>query len=138
MPSTTSEPTTVSRDPGENLKTILARIDEARRAAVAPSPAVQLIAVSKTQPAERGLPVLKAGHRIFGENRVQEAKAKWPELRLRYPDIELHLIGPLQTNKLREALSLFDVIQSVDRPRLAEALKSEVEKSSRPVRLFVQ
>jgi pyridoxal phosphate enzyme (YggS family) len=133
-----SETTPVSPDPAENLKTVLARIAEARRVAIAPAPAITLVAVAKTQPIERILPVLAAGHRCFGENRVQEAKAKWPDLKSRFADVELHLIGPLQTNKVREAVALFDVIQSLDRPRLAEALKVELEKSGRVPRLFVQ
>src|SRR5438105_6705190 len=121
MPSTTSADATVSRDPADNLKAILARIEQARRAAIAPADTVQLIAVTKTHAAERILPVLMAGHRTFGENRVQEANSKWPELRLRFPDIELHLIGPLQTNKVQEAVALFDAIHSLDRPRLAQS-----------------
>jgi hypothetical protein len=128
----------VSPDPAENLKSVLARIEEARRAAIAPAPGVTLVAVAKTQPAERILPVLAAGQRCFGENRVQEAKGKWPELKLSHPDIELHLIGPLQTNKVREAVALFDVIQSLDRLRLAEALRAEQEKSGHLPRLLVQ
>lgn len=128
----------VSRDPAENLKAILARIEQAKRAAIAPASAVELIAVTKTHTAERILPVLQAGQRQFGENRVQEAKTKWPELRQRYPDIELHLIGPLQTNKVREAVALFDAIHSLDRLRLAEALKAELGKLRRRLRLFVQ
>lgn len=133
-----SETASVSPDPAENLKAVVARIEAARRSAVAPAPVVTLVAVAKTQPAERILPVLAAGHRCFGENRVQEAKAKWPDLKLRHPDIELHLIGPLQTNKLREAVAVFDVIESLDRPRLAEALKAELDKSGRSPGLFVQ
>lgn len=82
--------------------------------------------------------MLDAGHRIFGENRVQEAKSKWPELRARYPGIELHLIGALQTNKVREAVALFDVVHSLDRLHLAEVLKNELERSRRAVRLLVQ
>jgi uncharacterized pyridoxal phosphate-containing UPF0001 family protein len=81
-----------------------------------------LVVVSKTHDAQAIAPALAAGHRVFGENRVQEAAAKWPALRQQYPDIELHLIGPLQTNKVRDALALFDVIESVDRPKLAQAL----------------
>lgn len=84
------------------------------------------------------MPVLGAGHRIFGENRVQEARSKWPDLRARYPGIELHLIGPLQTNKVRDAVALFDVIHSLDRLHLAQVLKTELEKSPRAIRLFVQ
>jgi pyridoxal phosphate enzyme (YggS family) len=94
--------------------------------------------VTKTHPPERIIAVLEAGHRIFGENRVQEAKAKWPDLRLRYPEIELHLIGPLQSNKVREALAIFDVIHSLDRPRLAETIKPELERAGRRLELFVQ
>ena len=138
MPPHTSANRTVSLDPAENLKVILARIEQAKRAAIAPADRVELIAVTKTHGPERILPVLQAGHRLFGENRVQEAKAKWPELRLRYPDIELHLIGPLQSNKTSEAVALFDAIHSLDRPRLAVALKAEMQKSGRSVRLFVQ
>lgn len=94
--------------------------------------------MTKTHPAEHIVPVLDAGHRVFGENRVQEAKAKWPELRARYSGIELHLIGALQSNKVRDAVALFDFIHSLDRPRLAVALKTELENSQRAVRLFVQ
>lgn len=97
-----------------------------------------MIAVTKTHSAEQILPVLNAGHRIFGENRVQEAKAKWPELKTRYPGIELHLIGALQTNKVRDAVTLFDFVHSLDRLSLAEVLKKELEKAERDVRLFVQ
>jgi pyridoxal phosphate enzyme (YggS family) len=86
------------------------------------------------------MPVLEAGHRLFGENRVQEAKAKWPPLRERFPDIELHLVGPLQTNKVRDALELFDVIETLDRPRLADALKAEIDKrgAGRLKNLFIE
>jgi len=104
--------------------------------------AVTLVAVSKTFGAEAILPVLEAGHRVFGENRVQEAKAKWPELKARFPDVELHLIGPLQSNKTRDAVALFDVIHTLDRPSLAEALAREIAKeivaSGRRPQLFVQ
>src|SRR5690349_17992561 len=107
------------------LADVLTRIEQARRKSLAPAPSTTLVAVSKGHGEDRILPVLEAGHRVFGESRVQEAKAKWPILRARYPGVELHLIGPLQTNKVREAVELFDVIQTVDRPRLAEALKAE-------------
>ncbi len=99
---------------------------------------VTLMAVSKTFPAEAIEPVLAAGHRVFGENYVQEAKAKWPGLRERYRDVELHLIGPLQSNKAREAVALFDAIHSLDRPSLAEALAKEIAKQGRRPRLLVQ
>ena len=128
----------ISADPAANLKTVLSHIAAARKAALAPASDVRLIAVSKGHEAERILPVLAAGHRIFGENRVQEAKVKWTPLRAQFPDSELHLIGPLQTNKVRDALALFDCIQSLDRARLAEALKSEMEKTGRRIPLFVE
>src|SRR3954464_13080229 len=99
---------------------------------------VMLIAVSKIFPAEDIEPVLAAGQRVFGENYVQEAKAKWPALRERYADVELHLIGPLQSNKAKEAIQLFDVIHSLDRPSLAEALAKEIAKADRAPRLLVQ
>lgn len=100
--------------------------------------AVKLIAVSKTFDAAAIRPVIAAGQRVFGENRVQEAKAKWPELKAAHPDIELHLIGPLQSNKVKEAVALFDAIHSVDRPSLCEALAREFARNPRRPRLFVQ
>ncbi|HEY7688048.1 MAG TPA: YggS family pyridoxal phosphate-dependent enzyme [Dongiaceae bacterium] len=100
--------------------------------------AVTLVAVTKTHDAETVSQSLLAGHRVFGENRVQEAAAKWPALRQRWPDIELHLIGPLQTNKVRDALALFDVIETVDRPKLAQALAAEMAKSGRYPTCYVQ
>ena len=124
--------------PAEALAHILARIEAARKAAVAPAPSTTLIAVSKTHGPEHIRPLLEAGQRVFGENRVQEAKAKWPDLKREYPGIELHLIGPLQSNKVREALDLFDAIHSLDRPKLAHALAAESEKSGRRPTLFVQ
>jgi len=99
---------------------------------------ITLVAVSKTFPAEAIEPVLGAGQRVFGENYVQEAKAKWPALRVRYPDVELHMIGPLQSNKAREAVELFDAIHTLDRPSLAEALAKEMAKTGRRPRLLVQ
>jgi pyridoxal phosphate enzyme (YggS family) len=99
---------------------------------------VQLVAVSKTFEAEAIVPVLTAGQRVFGENRVQEAKAKWPVLMARYPDVELHLIGPLQSNKAKEAVALFHAIHSVDRPSICEALAKEIDKQGRAPTLFVQ
>ncbi len=99
---------------------------------------VTLIAVSKTFPAEDIVPVLAQGHRVFGENYVQETAAKWPDLRSRYPNAELHLIGPLQSNKVHEAVALFDVIHSLDRPSLAKALAKEFAKTDKRPRLLVQ
>jgi hypothetical protein len=99
---------------------------------------VTLVAVSKTFATEAITPVIDAGQRIFGENRVQEAKAKWPPLIAQYPGLELHLIGPLQSNKAREAVALFDAIHSVDRASLAEALSKEIAKQGRRPVLFVE
>ncbi len=99
---------------------------------------VTLIAVSKTFDATALAPVIAAGQRVFGENRVQEAKAKWPGLMSAYPDIALHLIGPLQSNKAREAVALFDAIHSVDRPSICEALAKEIDSQKRRPQLFVQ
>ncbi len=99
---------------------------------------VALVAVSKTMPAEAIRPVLAAGHRRFGENYVQEAKGKWPALRDEFPDVELHLIGPLQSNKAREAVALFDVIHTLDRPSLAKELAKEIARAGRAPRLLVQ
>jgi len=99
---------------------------------------VTLIAVSKTHPAERIVPLLEAGQRIFGENRVQEAAAKWPALREDWPDVELHLIGQLQSNKAEDAVALFDCIHSLDRPSLLRALAKAMDKAGRRVPCFVQ
>ena len=100
--------------------------------------AVTLIAVSKTFGADAIAPVIAAGQRVFGENRVQEAKAKWPELIGAHPDIKLHLIGPLQSNKTKEAVALFDAIHSVDRPSLCQALAKEIAAQKKHPLLFVQ
>jgi pyridoxal phosphate enzyme (YggS family) len=99
---------------------------------------ITLVAVSKTFPAEDIEPVLAAGQRVFGENYVQEAKAKWTPLRERYGDVELHLIGPLQSNKARDAVALFDAIHTLDRPSLAEALAKEIGRQRRQPQLLVQ
>ena len=99
---------------------------------------VALVAVTKTHDADIVARALEAGHRVFGENRVQEAAAKWPALRKDWSEIELHLIGPLQTNKVRDAIALFDVIETVDRPKLAQALAAEMEKSGRRPACYVQ
>ncbi|MBG1233763.1 YggS family pyridoxal phosphate-dependent enzyme [Aestuariivirga litoralis] len=98
----------------------------------------RLVAVSKTFEADEIVPVLEAGQRIFGENRVQEAQGKWPGLRARFEGIELHLIGPLQSNKAAEAVALFDVIQTIDRPKIAEAIAKEMAKQGKPLKCFVQ
>ena len=99
---------------------------------------VTLIAVSKTFGADDMRPVLEAGHRQFGENRVQEAQGKWPELKADYPELTLHLIGPLQSNKAREAVALFDAIHTIDRPKIAQALANEMDKQGRRPQLFIQ
>lgn len=99
---------------------------------------VTLIAVSKGHEAAEVEAAIAAGQRVFGENRVQEAQTKWPELRKRHPGLELHMIGPLQSNKVRDAIALFDVIQSLDRPKLADVLAMELERSGRRPGLFVQ
>ncbi len=99
---------------------------------------VILVAVSKTMPTERIRPALIAGQRVFGENRVQEGKEKWPGLRADFPGIELHLIGPLQTNKVKEAVALFDVIETVDREKLAVELAKETARAGRTPKLYVQ
>jgi len=125
-----------------DAKTSLARVRGDIAAACAEGkrdPAsVTLIAVSKTFSAEAIEPVIAAGQRVFGENRVQEAKAKWPPLRAAHPDIALHLIGPLQSNKAKEAVALFDAIHAVDRPSIAEALAKEIVKQGRHPTLFVE
>lgn len=99
---------------------------------------VELVAVTKTHAAEKITPVIEAGHRIFGENRVQEAMQKWPPLKDQFSDIELHLIGPLQTNKAKDAVHLFDVIQTLDRPKLARVLANEMTARDRHLELFIQ
>lgn len=122
----------------ERLEIIRQRIEKARRRFGAPPERVELIAVSKTFDGAAIRPFLDAGQRVFGENRVQEAQAKWPELRASYDGIELHLIGPLQTNKARDAVALFDVIQTVDRDKLAGVLKAEMERAGRRLPVYVQ
>jgi pyridoxal phosphate enzyme (YggS family) len=122
----------------EGLKKVLDGVAAAARAAGRAPEAVTLIAVSKTFEPPEIMPVIEAGQRVFGENRVQEAKAKWPALRMRWPDIELHLIGPLQSNKAAEAVELFDAIHTVDRPKIAEAIGKEMRKQAKVLKLFVQ
>ncbi len=99
---------------------------------------INLIAVSKKQPLEKVETALRAGHRIFGENRIQDARNRWEKLKQDYPDTELHFIGPLQTNKVREAVALFDFIHTVDRPKLAAALKEETQKQNRHPACLIQ
>ena len=122
----------------ERLASIRSRIDKAHRRFGPPPERVELVAVSKTFAADDIRPFLALGQRVFGENRVQEAQAKWPGLRASYDGIELHLIGPLQSNKAKEAVALFDVIETVDREKIAVALKAEMEKADKHPRLLVQ
>jgi pyridoxal phosphate enzyme (YggS family) len=120
------------------LAAVRQEIERACREAGRDPSSVTLIAVSKTFGAEAIEPVIAAGQRTFGENRVQEAKAKWPALKARHPGLELHMIGPLQSNKVKEAVALFDAIHSVDRASLCGALAKEIAKSARPPKLFVE
>jgi pyridoxal phosphate enzyme (YggS family) len=120
------------------LAAIQERIARAQKRFGPPAESVTLVAVSKTFAAEAIEPFLEAGQRVFGENRVQEAKDKWPALRQAYPDVDLHLIGPLQTNKAREAVALFDVIETVDREKLASILAAEMQRAGRKLPCFVQ
>ncbi|WP_170529707.1 YggS family pyridoxal phosphate-dependent enzyme [Ruegeria arenilitoris] len=121
-----------------SLQEITARIAKAEAAAGRPKGSVRLIAVSKVQPNDRVEAVLKQGHRCFGENRVQEAAGKWPAFRESYPDIDLHLIGPLQTNKARQAMELCNAIHSVDRPKLAKTLARLAQELGQCPELFIQ
>lgn len=125
-------------DVSANLASVNAAIADAARSAARAPADVTLVAVSKTVPPERIVLALAAGQRVFGENRVQEAEAKWPALRTEYPDVTLHLIGPLQTNKVRNAVRLFDVIETLDRPKLAVALAKEMARADCRPNLFVQ
>src|SRR5947207_3774742 len=120
------------------LSAVRHNIEAACRAHGRDPAGVTLVAVSKTVPAEAVEAVIAAGQTVFGENRVQEAKSKFPPLKARHPQVALHLVGPLQSNKVKDALALFDAIHSVDRPSLCEALAKEVAKQSRQPQLFVQ
>jgi len=127
-----------SHDPVTAVEAVQREIDAACRDAGRPAHSVTLVAVTKTFGPDAIEPVIAAGQRAFGENRVQEAEAKWPALRARYPDLSLHLIGALQSNKAREALALFDAVHSVDRPSLCAALAKEIQKTGRAPSMFVQ
>src|SRR6202035_3249716 len=120
------------------LRAVHERIARACREARRDPASVTLVAISKTFGPEAIEPVIACGQRVFGENRVQEAKAKWPALRARFPDLELHLIGPLQSNKAREAVELFDAIHTVDRPKIAMALAEEIARQDKRLRLFIE
>ncbi|MBB6307220.1 YggS family pyridoxal phosphate-dependent enzyme [Xanthobacter tagetidis] len=122
----------------ERLAAVRREIADACRLAGRDPAKICLVAVSKTFPAADIVPVIAAGQRTFGENRVQEAQAKWPQLRETCPDARLHLIGPLQSNKARDAVALFDAIHTVDRPKIAAALAAEMDRLGRRPELFVQ
>ncbi|BAB50821.1 YggS family pyridoxal phosphate-dependent enzyme [Mesorhizobium japonicum] len=117
---------------------VKAKIAAAEREARREAGAVTLVAVSKTFDAADIRPVIEAGQRVFGENRVQEAQGKWPDLKQAFADIELHLIGPLQSNKAKEAVALFDVIETVDREKIAAELAKEIARQGRAPKLYVQ
>ena len=125
-------------DIAANLAEIHARIARAAGAGKRAADSVQLVAVSKTKSAELILEAIAAGHLVFGENRVQEAQAKYPEIKARHPAVKLHLIGPLQTNKAKSAVELFDVIETLDRPKLARALAKEAARAGHCPECFVQ
>jgi PLP dependent protein len=125
-------------DAAGRLSEVETRIAIAARGAKRDVSDVKLIAVSKTFEAPAILPVLEAGHRLFGENRVQEAKGKWPALKAQFPDVKLHLIGPLQSNKAKEAVELFDAIHSIDRPKIAHAVAEEMQRQGKRLSLLVQ
>jgi pyridoxal phosphate enzyme (YggS family) len=122
----------------DNLATVKAEIARAEAAAGRSAGAVTLVAVSKTFEADEIRPALEAGQRVFGENKVQEAKAKWPGLREDFSGIELHLIGPLQSNKAADAVALFDVIETVDREKIARVIADEMQKQGRSPQLYIQ
>jgi pyridoxal phosphate enzyme (YggS family) len=122
----------------DGLARVRAEIAQACRDAGRDPASVTLVAVSKTFDADAIVPVIAAGQRVFGENRVQEAKAKWPALKAQHPDLQLHLIGSLQSNKAKEAVALFDAIHSLDRASLAEALAKEIDRQGRTPQLFVE
>ena len=122
----------------ERLQDVKARIAKAERQARRPAGSTVLVAVSKTFDAQQIRPAIAAGQRVFGENRVQESERKWPELKAETPTIELHLIGPLQSNKAADAVALFDVIETVDREKIARALADEMKKQGKSPRLYVQ
>src|SRR3954452_14706007 len=132
------EEATYSELVAANLSAVRDRIASAARNAGRPAESVTLVAVSKTHPEAAVRAALAAGTRVFGENRVREALTKFPQLRGDFPDLELHLIGPLQTNKVRDAVTHCDVIETVDRPRLAEALAREIERTGRRVTCYIE
>ena len=137
-PSVDDKPPVGEADVAAGLAEVRALVARAAQDAERDAGSVRLVAVSKTVPPETILPALEAGQRLFGENYVQEARAKWPALRERFPDVELHYVGPLQSNKAREAVELFDVIHSLDRLSLAAALAKAIGQVGRAPRLLIQ
>ena len=121
-----------------NLRAVRAEIAAAEKAGDRAAGSVTLVAVGKAHPAARSRAALTAGHRVFGENRVQEVEGKWPALKEAFPDTQLHLIGPLQTNKVRQAMALFDVFETVDREKLARALAKEMDRTGRRPDCLIQ
>ncbi|SCW59613.1 hypothetical protein SAMN02927924_01506 [Sphingobium faniae] len=130
--------TTAITEAGERLAAVRDAMDRAARLTSRSADAIALIAVSKTQDADAIRPLIAAGQRVFGENRVQEAQAKWPALREEYPDIRLHLVGQLQSNKAADAVALFDVIHTLDRPSLLTALARAMDASGRRIPCYIQ
>ena len=122
----------------ENLHQVRKKIDKVAASSHRNGTDIHLVAVSKKQPRERIIDALDAGQRLFGENRVQDASAAWTDLKKQYPDIRLHLIGPLQSNKVKDAVALFDVIETIDRPKIAEELSREMNRQGRPLPCFIQ
>ncbi|MEL6360431.1 MAG: YggS family pyridoxal phosphate-dependent enzyme [Pseudomonadota bacterium] len=135
-PNAAPGPTAI--DPYQNLLAIRQEIADAVSGIAREPQDITIVAVTKKHGVERILPLLEGGHRVFGENRVQEAQGKWPDLRPRYPDLTLHLIGPLQSNKTADAVALFDVIETVDRPKIANAIATECARQNRSVDVFIQ
>lgn len=122
----------------ERLNEVRSHIAAAERQAGRPAGSVQLVAVSKTFDADAIRPAISAGQRVFGENRVQESQGKWPELKAETAGIELHLIGPLQSNKAADAVALFDVIETIDREKIARAIADEIKRQGKAIKLYVQ
>jgi pyridoxal phosphate enzyme (YggS family) len=133
-----AEQSVVAPEVAANLAAVRARIEAAARTVGRDPAAVTLVAVSKAQPEERVRAALAAGQRVFGENYMQEARARWPALRERHPDLQLHMIGPIQTNKAKDVVALFDAIETVDRPKLARVLAHEMARQGRRPACFVQ
>ena len=136
--ATVDAPAPETADVAARLDDVRRRIAAAEQAAVRAAGSVTLVAIAKTHPRQRVASAIAAGQRVFGENRVQEALAKWPELKEATPELRLHLVGPLQTNKAHDVVRLFDVVETVDRPKLASTLAREMEKCGRRLDCFVQ